>query len=356
MSGAAPRDEVAPRRGARAWFWFQIAIGWIPVWALYATLMYTMHGGALLPALLAAARAIGAAALLGMLVLRFTDRIPWPRPVRPGFVLIHLGGAMTYAVLWAFTVTLVEGLRRGRLEVITPPGAIPFVSLGIWLYVAVAGVSYAARATERAARAEAATLRAQLAALRSQLNPHFLFNALHTVVQLIPVSPERAAEAAELLAGLLRTATQEDRDLVTLEEELAFVDRYLSLERLRFDERLVVDRDIAPGLRHETVPGFTLQTLVENAVRHGAAPREEPTRVTIAARAVGDRIELEVADTGAGADPASLDAGGGTGLRRLRGRLQALFGDRATLRVHTRPGGGFRATVVLPRAEEAGWT
>jgi signal transduction histidine kinase len=347
MSATASRDEEA-LRGARGWLWLQLAIGWIPVWGLYATIMYTMHGGALAQALLVSARAIGTAALLGMLVLRFTERVAWPRPVRPPFVLIHLAAAITFAISWVLSVSLVEGLLVGRFRIISPAGFVPFVALGVWLYVAVAGVSYAVRATERAARAEAAAIRAQLAALRGQLDPHFLFNALHTVVQLIPVSPGRASEAAELLAGLLRSAIQEGRDTIPLGDEIAFVGRYVELERLRFDDRLVVVVRAEPGLEDAEIPAFALQTLVENAVRHGATPRVEPTRITVAARRAGKHLELSVVDDGVGGDLARLAGSSGTGLRRLRERLDALYGSLASLSVETSPGQGFSATIAVP--------
>src|SRR4026208_1160253 len=98
----------------------------------------------------------------------------------------------------------------------------------------VSGVVYASEATERASKAEAIAARSQLAALRAQLNPHFLFNALHTVVQLMPVDPKGASRAAEQLAGLLRVTLEQDRDLVLLAEEWSFVEKYLELESLRF--------------------------------------------------------------------------------------------------------------------------
>jgi signal transduction histidine kinase len=342
----ASREEMAAPP-VRRWIWAQLLIGWLPVWALYATMILAMHGGSAFDAISIAARAIGAAALLSWPVLWLTERFPWPRPVRVAFVLLHLGGAAAFSVAWILLASAIEGLMRHRFFLIAPAGVVPFLSIGIWLYIAVAGVSYAARATERAARAEATAARSQLAALRGQLNPHFLFNALHTVVQLIPVEPARAAEAAERLAGLLRSATAEDRDLVPLAEERGFVERYLALEALRFGERLIVRTAFAAELDEAEVPSFALQTLVENAVRHGAALREAATTIVIAARAEGGTLVLEVRDDGSGVDLASANETG-TGLRRLRERLAVLYGGRASLTLTSAPDHGFTATVRLP--------
>jgi LytS/YehU family sensor histidine kinase len=189
----------------------------------------------------------------------------------------------------------------------------------------------------------------QLEALRAQLNPHFLFNALHTVVHLIPRQPERAAQAAEQLAGLLRTTIETDREVVSLESEWDFVERYLEIERIRFGDRLDVRSDLSPQARAALVPSFALQTLVENAVRHGAMPRVEPTTLSITARMENGLLVASVQDTGLGVDPATIAASAGTGLRRLRERLAALYDGRARLETVRGPTGGFTATIVVPQ-------
>ena len=119
-----------------------------------------------------------------------------------------------------------------------------------------------AQAEADVARAEAVATSTQLAALRAQLHPHFLFNALHTVVQLIPVEPAKAAEAAEMVAGLLRTSIGEERDEVPLDDEWRFVSRYLAIEQIRFGDRLRIRSEIPPDVLDEHVPSFALQTLV----------------------------------------------------------------------------------------------
>lgn len=338
----------------RAWFWLQLLIGWVPVWALFATLILAGHPGTRpLGASLVALRMVVAAAALGLLVRRLTHRFPWPHPFRLGFVPGHAIAAVAYAFAWIVLNGALEGLFRGRFAMMVGPGVGPFLVLGIWVYVMVAGVSYATQATERAARAETMAARSQLAALRGQLNPHFLFNALHTVVQLIPREPRRATQAAEQVAGLLRTTLEEDRDVVPLADELEFVERYLEVERLRFGDRLQVRVDVTEDARTVPVPAFALQTLVENAIRHGAAPRVEPTDIVIAGRRDRDTLILTVRDTGAGATPEDLTRGSGTGLQRLRDRLSALYDTRARLDLTPGSTGGFTASLTLPAEPDA---
>ena len=329
--------------------WLQLLIGWLPVWGLFTIIIVTVHVGTpLYIAAFIALRMIVAAAVLGLLVQRLTERFPWPRPVRPLFVLAHAGLAVAYAVAFVALNSVIESVLRGAAVLVVGNGLVPFLIVGVWLYVMIAGVSYTALATERAARAEGNAARSQLAALRSQLQPHFLFNALHAVVQLIPREPARAAQAAEQLAGLLRRTIEEDRDEVPASEEWAFVEQYLALERLRFGDRLCVHVDISDDAKNAMIPLFALQTLVENAVRHGAAPRIEPTTITIAGRASERDATFTVRDTGGGATAAEVEATSGTGLRRLRDRLRVLYGNDARLDVGS--DGGFVATLVIPSA------
>ncbi len=335
----------------------QLLIGWLPIWALYAVLIVSAHPPITVSAALwASLRAIVPAALLGLLVRRFTRRLPWPHPFRASFLLIHAGAAALYAGAWLATSTIIgvlPAMLMGREHglPVSQGLALPFLVIGVWLYVMVAGVSYTSDASERAARAEATAARTQLAALRAQLHPHFLFNALHSVVQLIPREPARAAEAAEQIGGLLRTAIEEERDLVPLGDEWAFVSRYLDLERLRFGERLVVMATVDAAAREVLVPSFAVQTLVENAVRHGAAPEVEPTTIAVHAAVADGALTIEVRDTGSGATDDQLHgagAGVGTGLARLRERLSALYGDAARLDLRANAPRGVLATLVVP--------
>lgn len=336
----------------RAWIWAQWLIGWLPVAALFAVLMMTVHGAGFASALHYSLRLMATAALLGLLVHRFTARLPWPHPLKFGFIAKHALGAALYAVAWVAANSAVESVVERRVVVVVGPGIAAYLVTGVWFYVMIAGVAYAQRAAARNAQLEALQARSQLAALRAQLHPHFLFNALHTVVQLIPLDPERATRAAEQLAALLRASFDNPRELVTLREEWAVVQLYLDIEAIRFGERLIVATDFAPAALGEALPSFALQTLVENAVRHGAAPRVAPTTLRVRASVEGAGLRIVVEDDGMGAEPAALQAAG-TGLRRLRERLSGIYGGGATLALDTAPGRGLRAELRLPLQRDA---
>jgi LytS/YehU family sensor histidine kinase len=149
---------------------------------------------------------------------------------------------------------------------------------------------------------------------------------------------------------VLRTAIEEQRDLVSVAEEWAFVERYLAIERIRFGDRLTANVEIEELAREAMLPSFSLQTLVENAVRHGAAPRIEATHLHVSATLVDRALSIRVADNGVGGDIAQVERSTGTGLRRLRERMRWLYGDRARLDLSSARTGGFIATLVVPQA------
>ncbi len=330
---------------SRRVIWLQLLIGWFPLTVLFTVLIASAHGIDLSAGAILAVRMIVSAAVLGILVQRLVENYPFPRPVRVKFVLAHAGYAFAYSTVLLLVNSAIESAMHGQLVLTVGPSLPLTFFTGVWLYVMIAGVAYTSISTERAAQAEAEAAKAQLAALRAQLHPHFLFNALHTVVQLIPREPKRAADAAEQLAGLLRTTIEEDRDLVTVAEECAFVERYVAIEQMRFGDRLSVSMQVEESAQENTIPVFALQTLVENAVRHGAAPRVEPTDIVIRGRLVGDRLEMIVTDNGAGTSDADAK---GTGLRRLRERLAALYGGDASLIAGPLADAGYSATLSVP--------
>jgi LytS/YehU family sensor histidine kinase len=169
------------------------------------------------------------------------------------------------------------------------------------------------------------------------------------VTALVREDPRGAEEALERFGGLMRYVLDAGRaDEVALADELAFVRDYLALEGLRLGERLRVEEAVDAEALECAVPPLLLQPLVENAVRHGIAPRRSGGTVRLAARCTGVRILLEVADDGAGADPAALPEADGLGLAAVRRQLEARFPGAGRMDVETRPGGGFVVRLAVP--------
>lgn len=341
--------------------WLQIALGWLPIWAMFTVLGVAAHSLPVFSSALIALRMIIAAALLSVLVVRFVARVPWPARIQVSFVGLHVAAAAAFSLTWLVANSAIESLLRHAIVLVYGPSVPAFLLTGVWLYVMVSGVSYTTSATRRAGLAEALAVRSQLAALRAQLNPHFLFNALHTVVHLIPREPARASQAAEQVAGLLRATLEEDRELVTFAEERAFVTQYVALERLRFEDRLHVRFDVLGDADDALLPAFALLTLMENAVRHGAEPNIDATTIVVEARRDHGTLRVTVRDNGVGVHTRRADdsgvsragaIGSGTGLQRLRERLHVLFGASARLEVGPDAARGFVALMVVPQRED----
>ena len=179
--------------------------------------------------------------------------------------------------------------------------------------------------------------RSELKALRAQVNPHFLFNALNTIAGLIPGNPERAERTIEQLAEVFRyTLRRSEREWVRLDDELEAVRAYLDVEQARFRERLRVRVACADNARNCRIPAMTVQTLVENAVKHGVGGISAPGVVEIEADVLEGRLRIQVRDNGPGFQAAAMrtvQTRGGYGLHNIRERLQGHFGDVASLRI-----------------------
>ncbi|SNS17154.1 Histidine kinase [Sphingomonas laterariae] len=206
--------------------------------------------------------------------------------------------------------------------------------------------------TERQlAAAQQAAQQAELEALRLQLNPHFLFNTLNAISALIVTRRnEDAEEMTDKLSSFLRASLACDpTELVPLEEELDLTADYLGIEAVRFGDRLRVDISCAPDARGVVVPGLLIQPLVENAVKYGVARSAQPVTIAIDARVDGPNLLVSVANDGGAGLPSVKSTTTGVGLRNVRRRLQALYGDKASLSAEP-AGTGFLARIALPIA------
>ncbi len=190
-------------------------------------------------------------------------------------------------------------------------------------------------------------LEALLSSLESRLHPHFLFNTLNAIAELIHENPDRAERTVERLAALLRASLDAtERGLVPLARELELVSDYLEIAQARLGERLSYTVAVAPGLMACAVPPLAVQTLVENSIKHAIAPRPEGGRVRVDASATDGRLIVGVWDDGPGFTADAMRAG--HGLENLQGRLAARFGGAAALSV-ARHDGGTLVTIALPR-------
>lgn len=190
---------------------------------------------------------------------------------------------------------------------------------------------------------------AQLAALRAQVNPHFLFNSLNSIAQLITTDPAKAEACVERLAEIYRYLLHRSHaDFVPLAEELSVAESYLEIERARFGDALTVEEHIDARARHLLLPSLILQPLVENAVKHGISPKVGGGRVTIEARIDDGDLRLAVRDTGVGVGDQRAIFEHGVGLRSVRDRLLRLYGDDYAPQVRSQPGAGTTVTLRIP--------
>jgi LytS/YehU family sensor histidine kinase len=193
-----------------------------------------------------------------------------------------------------------------------------------------------------------------------QLQPHFLFNTLNAIVVLVRQDKEAQAERAlNRLSDLLRAVLVDiEAQEVPLHRELAYLRLYLAIEQMRFPDRLQVRFDVDPSVLRASVPHMALQPLVENAVRHGSAPRASGGTITIQAKRVGERVCLAIQDDGAGFSKAHATNGHGLGLANLRSRLEQLYSAAGELTVdESEAGTSVCVTVpyrVHPDAEQIG--
>jgi len=206
---------------------------------------------------------------------------------------------------------------------------------------------------ERAAAAERAFLRAQLEAIQARANPHFFFNSLNTIADLIAEDPELAERTLERLADLVRYALDASRTpTVPFKRELDVVRDYLAIQSARFGSRLDVSLEVDPHALEIDVPPLLVQPLVENAVVHGLNDRLHG-RVHIEVGSRERAIEIVVSDDGPGPD-GSNRRGSQTALRDLRERIALLYGERGRFEIGARPGGGFQVRIGIPAPASAG--
>jgi signal transduction histidine kinase len=232
-----------------------------------------------------------------------------------------------------------------------PTFAIYFFLGGCTTYFAFVGFLQAFNFYNRFLTSEKRLIESRLNALRLQLEPHFLFNALNAISSKVTTDPELVEEMIENLGTLLRQSMECHASTeITLAQELALLDHYLAIQKLRFGDRIALNLKTDPAALSIKVPSLLLQPLVENAVRHGIERRRSGGSITISARLVEGHLQIRVADDGVGLPPDwSMESSSGLGLRVTRERLEGLYGragDRFV--ISRRPGGGTEVIIRIP--------
>jgi two-component system, LytTR family, sensor kinase len=203
----------------------------------------------------------------------------------------------------------------------------------------------------RLERLERTFSEARLNALRMQLEPHFLFNALNTISSQVERDPKLARGMIEHLGDLLRLSLEsKDRQEIPLAEEMAFLEHYLAIQKIRFGDNLRIETQIAPEVKYASVPCLFVQPLVENAIRHGISRRASGGTVIVSAHRVGNRLDIRVLDDGVGLPAGwTLENSGGVGLSVTRQRVAGLYPNGETcFAVNRRASGGTEVEISLP--------
>jgi two-component system, LytTR family, sensor kinase len=324
------------------------------LWTLAAIAWATANAGAGSPGWLPRSLvALGIWAVLVPLVIWIDQRLPVEREALAPRLALHLplSVAVTLAFCWLFQLAVRAFGAPQEASVLAPaPSAWLVYSTIVGSYLALDAHEQMRARTLRTTELERLLAQSRIETLRTQLNPHFLFNALNAISAHVEGAPRTARWMLEQLGDLLRLSLDHaDEQEIPLQQELAFIDRYLKLQKIRFDNRLDVIVDVEPPALRALVPTFILQPLLENSIRHGIARRSTAGLIEIQAWHENGSLHLSVRDDGPGL-PVNWDPerGLGVGLKNTRERLRRLYGDAQSFEIAGIEGSGVRVDLMLP--------
>lgn len=299
------------------------------------------------------------------LVLSLSKRFPLGRGQSARNGAVHLAGAFFCAVLtktvWDFTALPFVAPSMVPVDLDTfLKSVMRALDFGVLHYLIILVCHHALeyyRKYEdgrlRASQLEAKLANAQLHALKMQLHPHFLFNTLHSISELVHDDPARAETMIVRLSDFLRlTLDHVGVPQVPVEEEIDFLRRYLDIEKMRFEDRLTVEWDIDPTIRHVSVPNLILQPLVENAIKHGLSRNTDEGVLRISCKADDGKLSMKVFNNGPAPQRATVNlqepVREGVGLNNTRSRLERIYGGDHHIDFRHSAEGGFEVTIRIP--------
>ena len=352
----SPERPLRVLRDPKLWIWS--FVGWtaagVFVFAQRALFRYSLHERTGLEDLGPIIASMWLWAVFTPPIFALADALPvsrsnWGRRVPLHFLLGLASAVADTLVSNGLLRPLLGWPERSYLTYLASELFVCTFSYGLLVAIRQAMNAYrvAAERRLRASELETELARAHLRALQMQLRPHFLFNALHTVAALVRGGESRAAvrtlsELGEFLRWVLE---QDDAQLVPLRRELDLLDRYLRIEQIRFQDRLITQVDVEPRALEALVPTLILQPLVENAVHHGLATASGPGRIEVSVHVDAPMLCIEVRDSGSGLSPSGRQ---GIGLGNTRARLERLYGSDHLLELRPSEEGGAIAQLRIP--------
>jgi signal transduction histidine kinase len=287
-------------------------------------------------------------ALLTPLVAWLARRYPLDRPWPWRSASVHFLAGLLVAIVKTAADRAIFAWLTGFWTYLL----LSTLALQLFVYFAIVlaahGLEYYRRSRERE-QLETRLAEARLQLLSAQLQPHFLFNTLNTIAEMVHHDADKADHMITSLSDLLRRALDlGSRQEISLAGEIDLLSRYLDIQRVRFGERLQVSCQVSEAAREASVPVLLLQPLVENAIHHGLSRRAGTGRIDIDARTVTDRLLITIHDDGQGVSEAALNGLERVGLGNTRARLEALYGADHRLRLVNAPLGGAELTLDLP--------
>ena len=281
-------------------------------------------------------------------------------PLENGNILIrvfqHFSFSIPFGIAQLILMDYGERLLLPWVENYSPP--IPatalivnFMANNIMFYWGIVAVNHAINYFQKYQDREFRLVQSQLQALKTQLNPHFLFNTLNALTELVYTSPSAADKTITELSDLLRIALENDTaQEVTLKDEIEFLEKYLDIQQVLLDDRLKIEIDIAPETYDALVPNMLLQPLAENAIRHGLVERTMGGKISLSAAKRNGNLEIRVRDDGIGLE-SNWQAKGGVGLTNTRARLEHLYGANHRFDLQSGQACGTEIKITIPFSE-----